>query len=273
MAKKSKTSYESISDNGTADQALLEPVAESGAAADSRLSTSPGSQSPTDSQPTSSPDRPADRPHADETGRGNSGTPARVADQSDSVNILEQFDEMSGPVLPSLGLVRLGLDETAIIPFTADGKKVSVHYCREVEIQGYVLCGGDGCVLCCAGRKRDERLLVPVYLPALDAVAVLPVSPSLRPHALMPQLVNVLRAGKPMIMFIKRNGDRYTVATSELEQDADGRETVIQAFVDDYTAKRIDLSTVYMRIDNEQLAQVPDIARMLALKGGVRSCR
>jgi hypothetical protein len=180
---------------------------------------------------------------------------------------------MSGPVLPTLGLVRLGQDETAVIPFTADGKKVSVHYCTEPEIKGYVLCNGEDCVLCRAGRRRDERLLVPVYLPAMDAVAVLGVSPSLRPHALMPQLVNVLRAGKPMIMFITRNDERYTVSTGELGDDAEGGEAVIQAFKDDYAAKRIDLTRVYTRIDNEQLAQVPNIARMLALKGGVRSCR
>ena len=67
-------------------------------------------------------------------------------------------------------LVRLGYDEIAIIPFTAEGQKVDIHYCPETEINSYVVCNGPDCVLCRIGRKRDQRMLLPVYVPAAGCV-------------------------------------------------------------------------------------------------------
>jgi len=166
-----------------------------------------------------------------------------------------------------LEVVRLGSDETAIIPFTADSEAVDLHYCPETEINGYVICNGPDCVLCRIGRKRDQRLLLPVYLPAAGCVGILPVSRSLRPFALLPQISNVLKAGKPMVMFVIREGAKFSVSTAELQQDVDGGEAAIKRFLDDYQAGCHDLSAVYPRIDNEQLSGVEEIGRMMALKG------
>lgn len=185
--------------------------------------------------------------------------------QSNKVNLLDVTAAEKAE--PLLEVVRLGSDETAIIPFTADSVAVDLHYCPETEINSYVNCNGPNCVLCGIGRKREQRLLLPVYMPAAGCVGILPVSRSLRPYALLPQISNVLKAGKPMVMFVTREGAKYTVSTTELQKDVDGGEAVIRRFQADYEAGIHVLATVYPRIDNEELARVEEIARMMSLKG------
>jgi len=185
--------------------------------------------------------------------------------QSNKVNLLDVVAAETAESL--IEVVRLGPDETAIIPFTADSEAVDLHYCSETEINSYVICNGIDCVLCRIGRKRDQRLLLPVYLPAAGCVGILPVSRSLRPFALLPQISNVLKAGKPMVMFVTREGAKYTVSTAELQNDVDGGEAATRRFLDDYEAGIHILVAVYPRIDNEQLASVEEISRMMSLKG------
>jgi hypothetical protein len=184
---------------------------------------------------------------------------------SNRVNLLDVAAGES--VEPSLEVVRLASDETAIIPFTANSEEVDLHYCQETELNGYVICNGNGCVLCRIGRKREERLLLPVYLPAKGCVGILPVSRSLRPFALLPQVTNVLKSEKPMVMFVARVGAKYSVSTAELPEDVDGGEAAIKQFHEDYEAGIVNLSSVYPKIENEQLADVEEIGRMMALKG------
>jgi hypothetical protein len=183
----------------------------------------------------------------------------------DTVNLIDLAAAES--VESVLEVVRLGSDETAIIAFTADSEAVDLHYCPEPEITSYVVCNGPDCVLCRIGRKRDQRLLLPVYLPAAGCIGILPVSRSLRPFALLPQISNVLKTKKPMVMFVTGNRGKYSVSTAELHKDVDGGEAEIKRFLDDYEAGFYDLLAVYPKIDNEQLACVEEIGRMMALKG------
>jgi hypothetical protein len=185
--------------------------------------------------------------------------------QSNKVNLLDVVAAEAAESL--LEVVRLGSDETAIIPFTADSEAVDLHYCSETEINSYVVCNGPDCVLCRIGRKRDQRLLLPVYLPAAGCVGILPVSRSLRPFALLPQISSVLKADKPMVMFVVRDGAKYSVSTTELQKDVDCGEAVIKRFIADYEAGLHDFSAVYPRIENDQLADVAEIGRMMTLKG------
>ena len=164
-------------------------------------------------------------------------------------------------------LVRLGNDEIAIIPFTAEGQKVDIHYCPETEINSYIVCNGPDCVLCRIGRKRDQRMLLPVYVPTAGCVGILPVSRSLRPYALLPQISNGLKAGKPMVMFVTRDGGKYTVSTAELQKDVDSGEAAIRRFLEEYEDGQHDLTAVYPRIHNAELANVEGIGRMMQLKG------
>lgn len=185
----------------------------------------------------------------------------------DLLALLDASTQSVGTSGPVLEVVRLGTDETPIIPFTSKGERVAVHYCAEPEINGYVQCNGTGCALCKIGKRRDERLLIPVYLPAAAAVGVLPISPALRPHALFPQLAAVLKADKPMVAFVSRDRDRYTVSTAAIGPDTDAGDATIKAFLTEQAAGRIKLSSVMATFTNEQLAGVPAVARMLALRG------
>jgi hypothetical protein len=238
--------------------------------------TSPGVVSDQGATPTDAAMPPTH--NGDVSGPGPQGRPHGDAGQiqppgsARPVNIFDEVEARGGASKPVLGLVQLGDNETALIPFTANGVKVDLHYCPEPDIKGYVLCNGRDCVLCRIGRKKDSRNLIPVYSPTGGDVAVLAVSPSLRPHSLLPQLANVLKAGPPMVMFVSRQHDHYKVSTRALEEDVDGGEEVIEAFKEEFEAGRIDLASGYARIANEQLAMLPEIARMLALKGGQVQC-
>jgi hypothetical protein len=194
-----------------------------------------------------------------------SETKPQAKDPSKKVNLLDVAATESVESL--LEVVRLGSDETAIIAFTADSEGVDLHYCSETEISNYVVCNGPDCVLCRIGRRREQRLLLPVYLPAPGCIGILPVSRSLRPFALLPQISNVLKANKPMVMFVTRAGGKYSVSTAELKKDVDGGEAVIKRFLEEYEDGLHNLPAVYPTIDNDQLANVEEISRMMELKG------
>ena len=182
---------------------------------------------------------------------------------SKTVNVL---DALGGDLEPVLERVRLDETETAIITFTHKGEEVSIHYCEEPEICDSVLCLGTECLLCRIGKKRDERLLLPVYRPTARCIAVLPLSRSLRPRGLLPQLAPLLEQNKPSLAFILRHGHKYTVSTSDLPEDVDAGETLIQEFLTNYAAGNFELASVYPRLTNEQLASVPAIDEMARLK-------
>lgn len=186
------------------------------------------------------------------------------ASASDRINIL---DIGAPPVLAQLERVRVSDNEIAVIPFTTDAQRIDLHYCEEAEINDYVPCNGASCVLCTIGRKAEERILMPVYLPTAGAVGVLPVPPSLRPHALLPQLVNAMKATKLVVVFVKRDKRKYVVSLADLKADTDSGAERIREFMQEDEANHIDLSSVYTRIDNDQLAGITEIAGMLALKG------
>ncbi len=90
-------------------------------------------------------------------------TKQEIKNMNNVVNLLDLVANESVESPPEV--IRLGSDETAIIPFTPHSMSVDLHYCQETEINGYVVCNGPDCVLCRIGRKKDQRLLLPVYLP------------------------------------------------------------------------------------------------------------
>lgn len=183
---------------------------------------------------------------------------------SETINL---FNLVNPEEQSTLELVRVGQDEIAFLPFTAEGKSMEVHYCEETEIRSYVPCNEEPCCLCQIGRKKETRILLPVYVPALAKVGILPISRSLRPSSLLPQLTDILKAQSPLVVFARREHTRFLVSTTSLREDMDGGEEAIAAFKAQYEAGELQLATVFPVIANEHLAQIPGIARMLALKG------
>ena len=62
----------------------------------------------------------------------------------DLLTLLEAGTQGTGTAGPVLEVVRLGPDETPIIVFTSKAERVTLHYCNESEINGYVQCNGRG---------------------------------------------------------------------------------------------------------------------------------
>ena len=156
---------------------------------------------------------------------------------TEKINFLD--DSIEGAT-PSIEMVKFNENELAVIPFTPHGERVVLHYCSEPELNTYVPCLGDTCLLCRIVRKQDPRRLLPVYLPTAKTIGVLPVSESRTPHALLPQLNAVLQASQPMVVFIRREGyAKFLVSTRALDPDTDAGEEQIQQFLKEHEAGRI----------------------------------
>ena len=187
-----------------------------------------------------------------------------TSQKSELVNFLDMLEvENDSP----FELVRLNENQTAVLFFTPDCVQVNIHYCEESEIRGYVHCNGTDCLLCRVGKKVYSRILIPVYLPTTNSIGILPVSDSLRPGALRPQIATILKSKDPMSTFIKREGSKYTVESHAFPDDANGGEGAIIVFSEDLKKGIFDISAVYQRIDNQLLANVPEIDKLMELKG------
>jgi hypothetical protein len=188
---------------------------------------------------------------------------------SNRVDLLAQWgDGDRGPDRRPVRLLRLDSNQVGVIPFVTDVTPVKVHYCDQVELKMYLQCNGPDCILCRAGRKAEERFLLPVYVPTEAAVCALPISPASKPGALRPQIMPILRSGKRVAVFI-RKADVLTfeVSTVELTEGADDGAKAIAEFKRSWDAKEIDLALAYPKMHNCDLAQIPSIAAMLRLKG------
>jgi hypothetical protein len=181
--------------------------------------------------------------------------------------MLEAWADETADADGMITVVRLSKDETPAIPFTTAGNLVKIHYCEDPEVNGYVHCNGNGCLFCRIGRSQDERLLLPVYLPTSRSVAVLAISPSSHPGALRPQIMPVLRSGKRVALLIRRL-DRvaFQVGTVELQDGMDDGAEIIADFLARWQAGQVDLTAVYPRLDNQDLAGLAGVATLMQLK-------
>jgi hypothetical protein len=184
------------------------------------------------------------------------------------LDLVKEFEAAAEDGWSALERVRLDASETALIPFTTEAEELDLHFCKEPDLNDYFACNGPGCVLCTIRREKVTRRLLPVFLPASGIVGVLPVSPSLRPRSLWPQLAQNLKDGSRKAVFVSRvQGDSYTVTAVPLQDDvADGAE-VIKTFLENHQKGTIELASVFPVVTNEQLAAIPEIDRMLRLRG------
>jgi hypothetical protein len=172
---------------------------------------------------------------------------------------------------PALEEVRLDQNEKLVVPFTTSVVEVALHYLDFASLPGYVRCNGPGCLLCRIGRKEDTRDLWPVYVVAARAVGVLPVPGNMRPQALKPQLIGVLKRLKaderPLLAIRKLDRYRFSVSTLPLQKGADDGADVIADFLERYESGAIDLGCVYPRLSNEQVTALPEVATVLKVRG------
>jgi hypothetical protein len=188
------------------------------------------------------------------------------------VDGLARWDaEDGGQPAAQLEVVRLTQSASTLVLFTTTMRRVYLHYLDYRAIKGYVRCNGKGCRLCSVGRARETRDLLPVYDVQNGAVAILPISPSLRPHALRPQLTRVLRdlaAGGKLQQVEIRSGDRkFLVNVLPLQPGADHGAAAVADFLERLDARHVDLAAAYQRLDDEDLAKIDEVRALMAAWG------
>jgi hypothetical protein len=175
----------------------------------------------------------------------------------------------AGPA--NVAAVRVDGNEKLLILFTTSMARVRLHFLDAAALRSFVHCAGGDCLLCRAGRQTETRDLLPVYDAVAQAVAVLPVSPSLRPQALRPQLAPALRQvkdGARLVLSVRKvDNVRFAVGTFPLPDDADDGADKIGAFVEQINAGTIDLGAAFPRLGAEELAAIPEVASALRMKG------
>ena len=186
-------------------------------------------------------------------------------DMTTSIDLLSD----SGPPQSGgsyLQRVYLGEDEALVIPFTSTAEPIRLHYVED-EGLGYVPCGGPGCVPCAAGFHFTEHVQLPVYNPASGKVEVLVATTAMRPGSLLPQVKAVLKAAKPVVMIVKREGKKFTVATADIPADADHGETAIAAFTKALAEGSVTMASAFPAYDADLLKNLPSVATKLKFKG------
>ncbi|MEI7687620.1 MAG: hypothetical protein WCL32_21650 [Planctomycetota bacterium] len=179
--------------------------------------------------------------------------------------------EVGGDAVTPLAAVRIDANERIVIPFTTQVQSTKVHYLKTTELTGYVQCLGNGCMLCQAGKKPEDRGLLPVYDVEEQAVGILCVAPNLRQNALRALLMPILRRlhqGERLVVTISHSGHgRYTVNAQLLADSIDDGAGRIQQFLRNFENGGVDLAAVFPRLTNEELASIPGIASILKVKG------
>jgi hypothetical protein len=190
---------------------------------------------------------------------------------SDLVNLVAVTRALAGSGGPTLEVVRLDANDTTVIPFTCDAKRIDLHYCSDPELGStYVPCNQESegrCLLCDIGRTREPRYLLPVYRPMERDVGVLPVSPSQRPNALLPQILSILERKESIVLFVRREASKFCVDSAPLKAGCDDGAMAIAAFRERLERKDVRLEDAYSRVPNARLATVPAIAQALAFRG------
>jgi hypothetical protein len=187
------------------------------------------------------------------------------------VDLADVSCESACVVSAKMQTVRIDGNSRLLIPFTTHTPSVDLHYVEASAVRSYVHCSGEGCLLCELGKSREQRHLLPVYDPIAGTVVVLPISPNLRPGALLTKLRPIfarVKRGERVIMDIRTPGrGEYVVSDLPIPDSGEDGAAVIGRFVAAYEAGEADLTNVYQQMPRDMLLQVPEIAREARLKG------
>jgi hypothetical protein len=210
---------------------------------------------------------------------GGDGRLARPVQQPDPsplgepVDGLALWDSEAAEVAPAgLETVRLDQNDHLLIPFTRTMLRVTLHYVSFAAIRGYVRCVGPDCLLCRLGRHPEIRDLWPVFDILARAVAVLPISPSMRPHALRSQLFPALRrmanGEGPLLLAVRKDGNsKFLLSALPLPEGADDGRAVIGPFCEQLKAGQVDLASAFPAIPNVELAMIDEVSLIMRAKG------
>ena len=196
-------------------------------------------------------------------------TPAAHVEQprSKTVNLVEELKVYAaGGRQPEL--VQFDGNETPVIPFSAEGVRVSIHFLDDPNYRGYLRCNGPPCLLCRVGRTLEERILVPVYRPGMKVIDVVALTPNMKPVGLKPQLLKVIASGEPKVALIRKaSNSKFELPASAIPEDLDDGSAVIADFTKRVQSGESDLSDVYPLYDNRLLMEFQSVASIVKIKG------
>jgi hypothetical protein len=172
----------------------------------------------------------------------------------------------------NLKVVKLDGNISSVVFFTNEYRECFLHYTNYDDLRGYSLCNEDigDCILCQAGKERVKKYLIPVFSVESGIVELLPVSPSVRPLALLPQISNIIinKKCKKIVAYISRQDGKYQVSTGYLDKEVRSEVLhTIRQFIEDWDSGELDFGSVYRRVDNDTLSGIPEIERLLKAKG------
>lgn len=103
-------------------------------------------------------------------------------------------------------------------------------------------------------------------------VSGLAITPNQRPHALRPQLAPILKrlkSGPERVVVSVRQDERWNmhVGSTPLQPGVEDGASAVAEFLKQYSEGGIDLSGIYGRLDNESLAEIPEVHKVLAARG------
>lgn len=191
-------------------------------------------------------------------------TPKKKA--ANTCDIFDFLEELP-PQTNVFELIKIGSTEVAVNPFVSTCIPVTLHYCEENELGGWVICNGKNCTLCDIGKKPEQRLLLPVFLPTEDKIGVLSIPKTKTPRSLLPQLAPALKQPGKNTVFLSREGSKYNVTTKPLAPGANGGAKLMKAFIDEFDQGDIDLTSIFTKLTNDELLEVDAIHKMAELKG------
>ena len=199
-------------------------------------------------------------------------SPSSAAENAKLRNAVDLFQsEVGDSTQNTLTTLRVGSDAKFVIPFTPSVAMLDVHFAA-YSLRRYVQCNGAHCVLCEVGNNKQPRILLPVYDVEERTVVVLGMSSNCRPRALLaqlqPALRHVLADESPILLSIRKQGSaEFDVAQFELADDADDGAEAIRLFTEALDNGSVSIASVVDVIENEVLAGIPEVARILAARG------
>lgn len=165
----------------------------------------------------------------------------------------------------NLGLLPITTDPEPVILYTDAGLEIALHWWTATK--SYTFCNGPNCIFDKLGRKNQLKFHLPVFRVLTGDIAILAISESMRPLALRPQIQNILSSGKRQGVFISRDGYDYNVDPFDITSDMDSGEEVIKNFLAAHPDGDFDVSGLYRQVSNEEMADIPEIANLMKIKG------
>jgi hypothetical protein len=199
-------------------------------------------------------------------------TEPKVTHTQNAVELWSRESGANAPT-PALTVIRLDGNPQPLVLFTASIRRVTLHFVDDPAMREFVRCNAPDCVLCRVNRRQDVRDLLPVFDHVKGQLALLPVSPNMRPGALRPLLTEPLRRvqnGERLVVHVRRGDNTmHEVAVAPVSPKvAERAATAIADFDRRMQAGVVDLAAAYSTLSNDTLAKLETI-RLLQEAGSV----